>query len=196
MRPPLYSGHFKMSQSVLPLKCGHPSNQDTLTGPKGGRIRGSPLYLLTILYYCIWSYHHTRSYATTSSYCGTGMLQNNTTTINKRKYIGACLDYSYPHLSRSELMYVSSGLDWEGGINLYACCPTCYSSTSKSSYDRKEAVWEKTNLREGRILIPPRNITRRNVLTKWKKVQATPDRPKHAIKQQMVLLCSALFQTH
>ncbi len=43
MRPPLYSGHFKMSQSVLPsanspLKCGHPSNQDTLTGPKGGRI--------------------------------------------------------------------------------------------------------------------------------------------------------------
>ncbi len=23
---------------------GHPSNQDTLTGPKGGRIRGSPLY--------------------------------------------------------------------------------------------------------------------------------------------------------
>ncbi len=39
---------FKMSQSMLPianspLKWGHPSNQDTLTGPKGGRIRGSPL---------------------------------------------------------------------------------------------------------------------------------------------------------
>ncbi len=47
MRPPLYSGHFKTSQSMLPsanlpLKWGHPSNQDTLTGPKGGRIRGSP----------------------------------------------------------------------------------------------------------------------------------------------------------
>ncbi len=25
-----------------PLKWGHPSNQDTLTGPKGGQIRGSP----------------------------------------------------------------------------------------------------------------------------------------------------------
>ncbi len=40
MRPPLCSGHFKMSQSMLPsanppLKWGHPSNQDTLTGPKG-----------------------------------------------------------------------------------------------------------------------------------------------------------------
>ncbi len=38
-----------MSQSMIPsanssLKWGHPSNQDTLTGPKGGRIRGSPLY--------------------------------------------------------------------------------------------------------------------------------------------------------
>ncbi len=49
MRPPLYWGHFKMYQSMLPdanlpLKWGHPSNQDTLTGPKGGRIRGSPLY--------------------------------------------------------------------------------------------------------------------------------------------------------
>ena len=37
-----YSGHFEKSQKcacntkVLPLKCGHPSNQDTLTGPKGG----------------------------------------------------------------------------------------------------------------------------------------------------------------
>ncbi len=27
-----------------PLKQGHPSNQDALIGPKGGRIRGSPLY--------------------------------------------------------------------------------------------------------------------------------------------------------
>ncbi len=25
-------------------EAGHPSNQDTLTGPKGGRIRGSPLH--------------------------------------------------------------------------------------------------------------------------------------------------------
>ncbi len=49
MRPPLYWGRFKMSQSMLPsanspLKWGHPSNQDTLTGLKGGRNKGSPLY--------------------------------------------------------------------------------------------------------------------------------------------------------
>ncbi len=39
-----------MYQSVLPsanspLKLGHLSNQDTLTGPKGGWIRESPLYV-------------------------------------------------------------------------------------------------------------------------------------------------------
>ncbi len=55
MRPPLYSGHFKMSQSMFPsanspLKCGHPSNQDTLTGPKGGQIRGSHC---TAWYQCV-----------------------------------------------------------------------------------------------------------------------------------------------
>ena len=49
MWPPLYSGHFEKSQSMLystnsPLKWGHPSNQDTLTGPKGGQIRGTSLY--------------------------------------------------------------------------------------------------------------------------------------------------------
>ena len=48
MWPPLYSGHSEKSQSMLysmnsPLKCGHPSNQDTLTEPKGGRIRGRSL---------------------------------------------------------------------------------------------------------------------------------------------------------
>ncbi len=51
MWPPLYSGHFVKSQSMLfntnsPLKCGHPSNKDTFTGPKGGRFRGVPLYML------------------------------------------------------------------------------------------------------------------------------------------------------
>ncbi len=41
MRPPLlYWRHFEMSQSMLPsanspLKWGHPSNQDTMTGSKG-----------------------------------------------------------------------------------------------------------------------------------------------------------------
>ncbi len=49
MWPPLYSGHFEKSQSMLfntnsPLKCGHPSNKDTFTGPKGGWFRGVPLY--------------------------------------------------------------------------------------------------------------------------------------------------------
>ncbi len=48
MWPPLYSGHFEKSQSMLfntnsPLKCGHPSNKDTFTGPKGGQFRGIPL---------------------------------------------------------------------------------------------------------------------------------------------------------
>ncbi len=48
---PLYSGHFEKSQSMLfdtnsPLKCGHPSNKDTFTGPKGGRFRGVALYSL------------------------------------------------------------------------------------------------------------------------------------------------------
>ena len=48
MGPPLYSGHFEMSQSMLfntPLKWGHPSNKDTFTGLKGGRFRGVPLYI-------------------------------------------------------------------------------------------------------------------------------------------------------
>ncbi len=49
MWPPLYPGHLEKSQSMLsntssPLKCGHPSNKDTFTGPKGGRFRGVPLY--------------------------------------------------------------------------------------------------------------------------------------------------------
>ncbi len=46
MRPPLYSGHFKMSKSTPEMSPSNPhsSNQDTLTGPKGGRIRESPLY--------------------------------------------------------------------------------------------------------------------------------------------------------
>ncbi len=40
MRPPLYSGHFKRSQSMLPsanlpLKWGHPSNQDTFDWSQG-----------------------------------------------------------------------------------------------------------------------------------------------------------------
>ena len=40
MWPPLYSGHFWIkSQNRL-----DPSSQDTLIGPKGGLIRGSPLY--------------------------------------------------------------------------------------------------------------------------------------------------------
>ncbi len=46
--PPCIQATSKMSQSMLPganppLKRVHPSNQDALTGPKGGRIRGSPL---------------------------------------------------------------------------------------------------------------------------------------------------------
>ncbi len=54
MWPPLYSGHLKRSQSLLfntnsTLKCGHPSNKDTFTGPKGGRFRGVPLYNLAIV---------------------------------------------------------------------------------------------------------------------------------------------------
>ena len=28
-----------------PLKCGHSSNKDTFTGPKGGQFRGVPLYM-------------------------------------------------------------------------------------------------------------------------------------------------------
>ena len=46
MWPPLYSGHSEKSQSMLYSTNSppeHPSNQDTLTGPKGGRIRGSSL---------------------------------------------------------------------------------------------------------------------------------------------------------
>ncbi len=40
MWPPLHSGHFEKSQSMLfntnsPLKCGHPSNKDTFTGVAG-----------------------------------------------------------------------------------------------------------------------------------------------------------------
>ncbi len=75
MRPPLYSSHFKMSQSMIPsansplkneatplirtlwlvprvagLEGVQCTNQDTLTGPKGGRIRGNPLY--TVLCLC------------------------------------------------------------------------------------------------------------------------------------------------
>ncbi len=35
----------------IPLKRGHSSNQDTLTGPEGGRIRGSPLCVVIILFF-------------------------------------------------------------------------------------------------------------------------------------------------
>ena len=52
MWPPQCSGHSEKSQSMLystnsPLKCDHPSNQYTLSGPKdkGGRISGSSLYV-------------------------------------------------------------------------------------------------------------------------------------------------------
>ncbi len=43
---------FRSLRKVLfntnsPLKCGHPSNKDTFTGPKGGRFRGVPLYIIT-----------------------------------------------------------------------------------------------------------------------------------------------------
>ena len=31
---------------VLPLKWGNPSSQDSLIGPKGGQIRGSPLFTI------------------------------------------------------------------------------------------------------------------------------------------------------
>ena len=34
-----------MCNTNSPLKCGHPTNQDTLTGPKGGLISGSLLWL-------------------------------------------------------------------------------------------------------------------------------------------------------
>ncbi len=84
MRPPLYWGHFKMSQSMLPsanspLKWGHPSNQDTLPGPKGtvhdvcsglskikataglqcfcntvGTVLANPLWPLTSGLFCWW----------------------------------------------------------------------------------------------------------------------------------------------
>ena len=40
MWQPLYSGHFEMLYNTNPpLKWGHHSNQDTLTGPKGGQIK-------------------------------------------------------------------------------------------------------------------------------------------------------------
>ena len=42
--PPLYSGHSEKSQSITPEM----SNQDTSTGPKGGQIRGSSLYVRLI----------------------------------------------------------------------------------------------------------------------------------------------------
>ena len=44
MWPPLYSGHSEESQSITPEM----SNQDTSTGPKGGQIRGSSLYVRLI----------------------------------------------------------------------------------------------------------------------------------------------------
>ena len=51
MWPPLYSGHSEESLSML-----YTSNQDTLTGPKGGRIRGNSYVLVCIN----WSEtHHT-----------------------------------------------------------------------------------------------------------------------------------------
>ena len=31
-----------------PLKCGHPYNQANFAGPMGGRIRGSPLYCISL----------------------------------------------------------------------------------------------------------------------------------------------------
>ncbi len=34
---------------ISPLKCGHPSNKDTFTGPKGGQFRGVPLYIYICL---------------------------------------------------------------------------------------------------------------------------------------------------
>ncbi len=51
MWPTLYSDHFESPKASmlfntnLPLKCGHPSNKDTFTGPKAGRFRGVPLYV-------------------------------------------------------------------------------------------------------------------------------------------------------
>ncbi len=36
--------HFT-TKKTQPLKCGHPANQAILTGPKGGLISGSPLYM-------------------------------------------------------------------------------------------------------------------------------------------------------
>ncbi len=58
MWPPLYSGHFEKSQSMLfntnsPLKCGHPSNRDTFTGPKGGRFR---VYVYVGMYVYMYMY--------------------------------------------------------------------------------------------------------------------------------------------
>ncbi len=54
MRPPLigatsknvpkYASYYSVN---LSLKWGHPSNQDTLTGPKGGWIRGSTYCMLS-----------------------------------------------------------------------------------------------------------------------------------------------------
>ncbi len=37
-----------------PLKCGHPSNKDTFTGPKGGRFREVPLYSYTPKMKFLW----------------------------------------------------------------------------------------------------------------------------------------------
>ena len=39
----------------LPLKRGHLSIQDTLSGPQGVHIRGDPLYNVTVLYHFLWS---------------------------------------------------------------------------------------------------------------------------------------------
>ncbi len=51
MATPLYLGgvlysevHLDVVPRVAGLEGVHCTNQDTLTGPKGGRIRGSPLY--------------------------------------------------------------------------------------------------------------------------------------------------------
>ena len=53
LKSPKIGFTIQIQYNPPPLKWGHPSNQDTLIGPKGGRIRGSSLYYYYYHWYCL-----------------------------------------------------------------------------------------------------------------------------------------------